>query len=713
MPVRIGAIEVAAAGRWRWAQALELRDVRLLDRDGRREALRLPRVRVAVSPSALLPEGPKRWRPLFEQVLIDGAELEVRRDAGGRLWIAGLEVGGGPEGESSAADWFFSQPEFAVRGGRLTWTDELHGRPPVRFTGVDLVVRRSGRSHALRLDASPPPDWGERFSLRGRFQEPALARRALDAARGGLSGGGDASLRVHPGDWRRWRGTVYAELPGFDVTPIRSPVDLPVGLERGRAALRGWFEVRDGALASATLDAALRDVRLRLGPAEPPIEVSRVDGRFVGRHAKDGGELRIQRLTVQALDAAPAPLGDARVAWHRAADGTLAGGELVASRIDLAFAAALLARMPPAWLSEGLRPQVARLAPRGVASQVEARWDAPAGGPRRYRVAAELRGLALSAEGAGEDEGSAWYAGIHRPSDTLGRPGVEGLDVDLLATDAGGHARLALRNGALELPGVFEAPRVALDRLDAEVEWKIQPGAADAPPRVELRTRGARLANPDAEGRFDAVWSTGATRADGSGRYPGVLDLTGQLTRAPAARIARYLPLGVGAEARRYVEQAVLAGRAPSIDFRVRGDLHDFPFAVGGAAPGAAPNGEFRIATRLEGVRLNAQPQPERLPDGTLRHWPPFDDVSGELVFDRLSMELRNVQGRLAGVGSGGWRVGMRGGIRDLARQPTLTLEGSGRGPLDDGLRFLGQSPVGVWLGGALDSAAPPSCSWR
>ena len=79
--------------------------------------------------------------------------------------------------------------------------------------------------------------------------------------------------------------------------------------------------------------------------------------------------------------------------------------------------------------------------------------------------------------------------------------------------------------------------------------------------------------------------------------------------------------------------------------------------------------------------------------------------MSGELVFNRLSMELRNVQGRLAGVGSGGWRVGVRGGIRDLAHQPTLALEGSGRGPLDDGLRFLGQSPVGAWLGGALDSA--------
>lgn len=709
VPVRIGAIEAPAGGRWRWAHALELRDVRLIDPASGAEALRLPRVRAAVSPAALLPQGLGPWRPRLEQLLVDGAELDVRRDRAGRLRVAGLALGGGDaavEG-ASAADWFFGLPEFAIRGGRLTWTDELRAQPPLALAAVDLVVRNNGRHHALRLDATPPAEWGARFSLRGRFHAPALAARALEAARGARAVDADRLL-VQPGDWRRWRGTLYAELPGVDVEPLQGRLALPFGLpfelRSGRGALRAWLDVREATLTGATVDVALHDLSLRLAPEEPALELAALEGRIAGGRTRDGGELRLQRLGFAAEGRPAVAPADLRLAWRRGADGALAGGELLASRLDLAELADLLRRVPPAWLPAGLRAQAERLAPRGVASGLELRWDGPPAAPRRWRLAAGLRGLALAAEGPGESEASTWFADMHRPTETLGRPGVEGLDLDLQASEAGGRARLALRDGALEFPGVFQAPRIPLERLDAELDWTVEPGRDGAPPRIELRTRGARLANADAAARFDAVWATGARRPDGSGRYPGVLDLTGQLTQADAGRVARYLPLGMGAEARRYLQQALLAGRVPALDFRVRGDLHDFPFAARGGARPAATAGEFRLAARLEGVRLAVQPEPERVSDGTLRHWPAFEDVSGELVIDRMALQLRQLQGRLAGVGSGGWRVGgVRGGIRDLA-QPTLVLEGSGRGPLDDGLRFLAQSPLGDWLGGAFDA---------
>ena len=62
----------------------------LLDAGGR-VALRLPRVVAALSPRSLLALDLR-----FEQLLIDGAELEVRRDAQGRIFVAGLDFGGAP-----------------------------------------------------------------------------------------------------------------------------------------------------------------------------------------------------------------------------------------------------------------------------------------------------------------------------------------------------------------------------------------------------------------------------------------------------------------------------------------------------------------------------------------------------------------------------------------------------------------------------------------
>ncbi|MCB1979364.1 MAG: hypothetical protein KDF25_08395, partial [Burkholderiaceae bacterium] len=71
-----------------------------------RQALRLPQVVVAISPRSLLSRG-------FEQLFIQGPQVDVRRTADGHIWVAGLDVSAAGEG-SGAADWLFAQPEVVV-----------------------------------------------------------------------------------------------------------------------------------------------------------------------------------------------------------------------------------------------------------------------------------------------------------------------------------------------------------------------------------------------------------------------------------------------------------------------------------------------------------------------------------------------------------------------------------------------------------------------
>ena len=67
-----------------------------------------------------------------------------------------------------------------------------------------------------------------------------------------------------------------------------------------------------------------------------------------------------------------------------------------------------------------------------------------------------------------------------------------------------------------------------------------------------------------------------------------------------ATRVQRYLPLGVGEDARSYVKAAIRGGEARELSFKVRGDLADFPFDRGAASR----KGQFRIATQArDGVR--------------------------------------------------------------------------------------------------------------
>jgi uncharacterized protein (TIGR02099 family) len=666
VPVAIGAIHVRSGG---WVPALEMTDVVLQDRQ-HREALRLPKVSAALSARSLL-----SLEVRFEQLHIDGAALEVRRDATGRLFMAGIEIPPGGAGvESGAADWFFSQHEFVVRNGRLRWIDEQRGTAALELEGVDLVVRNGLRRHDLRLDATPPPAWGERFTLQGRFTQPLLAGN---------------------GDWRRWNGVVHAALPRTDVAELRHYVTLPFEVSAGEGALQAWIDVRQGEAQAATADVALRSVALRLAASAQPLAIAQLQGRLSVEHNDRELRLSAQALSFATSDGVTWPRSTFALALHRAPvsanDGSsFTGGELSADRLDLGVMAQMAARVP---LGAALAKLLAELAPTGQVSALTARWDGAIDAPSHYQVKTNVTGLSIAAAPAPEAGG-------------VGRPGWRNAAIELDANETGGKAHLALHKGALVLPGVFEQPEIDLDVFSTQLAWRVRAAAeAGAPPAVEVTLADTRFANADAQGELSlARWQTGAgggaRSASGPGtsfgrgaRLPGRLELTGSLSRGRAAAVARYLPLGVTAAARRYVQRAVLEGRVASATFKVKGDLWDFPFAAAASANTGSTGGEFRIAARAEDVTLAYVPGDA----DWVSPWPAFTRVNGELMFDRSSMEIRNAAASVYGVEL----TRVNGTIADLVH-PVLRIEGQGRGPLADLLRYANATPVGGWTGNVL-----------
>ncbi|MEO8921570.1 MAG: AsmA-like C-terminal region-containing protein, partial [Caldimonas sp.] len=227
---------------------------------------------------------------------------------------------------------------------------------------------------------------------------------------------------------------------------------------------------------------------------------------------------------------------------------------------------------------------------------------------------------------------------------------------------------------------------------------------ADAP-AITVKVENARFANADAEGELSATWRTG-TGADlgRGGRYPGVLELDGLVSRAQAARTVRYLPLGLPDSLRTYVGRAVRGGTISSASIRVRGDLWDFPFH------NAKSNrdGEFRIAAKVDDLTLAYVPP--RVPaiastavasDPAPLPWPPLTAVSGELVIERTSLEVRNAKARLAGVE---WNR-IHAAIAQLGEHAQLDVDGNARGALADMLRYVNTTPIGRWTGHALANA--------
>jgi uncharacterized protein (TIGR02099 family) len=265
---------------------------------------------------------------------------------------------------------------------------------------------------------------------------------------------------------------------------------------------------------------------------------------------------------------------------------------------------------------------------------------------------------------------------------------VRGASVDFDLTQSGGKARVAIAQGALEFPGVFEEPVLPVDTLTADLQWHVE-GA-----QLALSVNNVRFANADAAGEAQATWRTTDPRKQpGVPRMPGNLDLQGSLSRADGTRVWRYLPLAVPKAARDYVQESVQAGHATGAKFRVRGDLRQFPFPDN-------KGGEFLITAQVRDV--NYAYVPRSIQRGALA-WPALAGVAGQLVFQGHGMQVKDVRGQV--LGHPRLAVQADAVIPDF-HATEVQVKGRIAGPLGDALNLVNTSPVAGLTNHALAKAS-------
>lgn len=664
VPVRIGEITAHTQG---MIPSFELRDVTLLDAQGR-EALRLPRVLGALSPSSI-------WGLGFEQISIDKPELDIRRAANGKIYVGGLDVSQDRAGgESAAADWFFSQTEFVMRGGTVRWTDELQGAPPLALTQVDWVMRNAHRRHLLRLDATPPAEWGDRFSVRGIFRQSLLSGSA--------------------GDFDAWTGQLFAEFARVDASRVRQYVNmdtLGVELARGNGALRAWADVSKGRITGGTADVALQDVDARFGAKLQPLAFESVAGRIGGSQRANGFDFNTEGLRFRTRDGLQWPGGNVALVHTGDEAGVPQHTELKADKLDLAALAQIANRLPLDAATHGF---ITSFAPKGLVEAVEARWQGTMAAPSSYAAKGRVAGLSVAALPPPPAPASAPTAGAPAHPKP-GRPGISGAAIDFDLTQDGGQAKVRITNGALDLPGVFEDSLVPFDQLAVDAQWKFSGR------KIEAQLRNLQFANADAQGEAQVSWRTqdaaGPALVAGAPdqRFPGVLDLQGSLSRGDGTRVHRYLPLVLPDPVRHYVRDAVVQGQVSDVKFKVKGPLEHLPFAN-------PAQGDFRVSAKIRNGHFAYVPKTIQ-PAGAAP-WPALTELGGELVFNRAALEVNGASGKVAGL-PGLQLVKGEARIPDLTHNSTVNVNVDLKGALADALGFVNQSPVGGMTSHALAAA--------
>lgn len=638
--VRIGAIASRSNG---LIPSLELSDVSFFDPQGR-EALKLPSVLAALSARSLMGMG-------FEQLTVDRPELEVRRAKDGRIWVAGLTLPGGSSDTTAGSDWVFSQPELVIRHGTVTWVDETRDVPPLALTDVDWVLRNQGRSHAVRFDANPPAHWGSRLSLSGIFKQRLLSR--------------------HASVWQDWEGQFYANFAQVDLAQLRLYANLGVDLAQGAGSVRAWVDIARGTVTGATADLSLDGVKVTVDPKLDAVALHGITGRLGAKAVEGGVEYSTQALQFETQDGLRWPGGNVRLGLFAGDAKKPQRGEIAADRLDLAALTQIATRLP---LEDGVRAVLNDLAPRGLVEQVQASWLGSAEQPSRFTAKGRVVQLAITS----------------RPTDTGAWPGFSGADIDFDLNQSGGKASITLKGGDVHLPGIFEQPLIHFDQFATDLQWKAEGG------QIGLTLPNLRFSNADAQGEVQLKWQTAATStASGVGRFPGLLDLQGSMSRADGTQVHRYLPLGINKDARDYVRDAIQAGTASAVKFKVKGNLADFPFAT-------AKQGDFRISADVH--RATYAYAPASLLPKDSPEWPALTDLSGELVIDRSVLRVLGARANVAG--AAGLRVTKADAVIDnLYNGAAVSVTTEAQGPLTDVLGVVNGSPLGTMMGKALDRA--------
>ena len=643
VPVRIGSIEAQSTG---WAPSFELQGIQLLDSEGR-PALSLPRVVVAISVRSVLRLG-------LEQLVLDQPSLDVRHTASGQWLIAGLSLGSAQSENSAVADWLFAQREVIVRGGTLRWVSERALVPsaasalpaPLALSDVDIVLRNGHRDHALRVDATPPADWGERFVLMGRFHRPLLS--------------------THAGHFASWSGPAYAYFPHVDVSQLRQHVRLGVDVASGQGRLRLWSDIQGGEWAGGTADMDLRSVQATLDPALGPLGFTQLSGRLAGQSNALGWRLSTRDLAFVSEQGLTWPGGNVSVQLTHAIGKQPEKGEIQGDRLDLQALrdVALRLPLPTQWH--------ARLTEHSIEGQVSAlrvAWQGPRQAPERYEAQIKADGLRVQA--------------LSESAESL--PGVDGARLELDMNQQGGRAQLHLDHGGqLAWAGLLEDKSLALRELHADGRWQWQNG------RLQVPQWKVQVASDDLEGEAHGEWHASAEGG------PGVLDLQGRFPRVEAHRVYRYLPLSLPEDVRHYVRDSVVKGTASKVQVRIKGDLHNIPFTQ-------PKQGEFHFAGRLRDVDMVYVPS-RLLPAGSLP-WPRISGLNGDVVFDRLGMKLSNASARLGEAKNGPQVSNLKAEIPDMAHDARVDVSADLRASTSQALALIQQSPLNKLLQGALDKA--------
>ncbi|WDZ97360.1 YhdP family protein [Herbaspirillum sp. WKF16] len=668
--VTIDAIDASWSG---LRPQLALGNVTVHDEAGE-PALTLPRVSTTLSWSSVVVAGLR-----LENLTIERADLAIRRDPAGRLFVAGIPVPVG--GDGSTLDWLLSQREIVIRDSKLRWDDEMRRAPELELDDVNLILHNSWLRHRLSLRAVPPADYAAPLDVRADFTHPAFASRISDVT--------------------RWKGTLYADLRRTDLSVWRAYFDYPIAIASGSGSVRAWLALDHAKVANFTADLGLEDFSAQLSKKLEPLNLKRVNGRIsaseslgatpedgVPTFGANGHKVTLTNFSIETPDGFVLPPTSVDESYEPATPLKPERTSVKATHLNLETLSQLAARLP---LAPSQRKLLDDLSPRGELHDFTVQWQGTYPELTSYRVQGRFTGLGMKAMARHVEAARPATLQQAAPAQWAGLPGFENVSGEIDANEKGGALRLDSQKLAVQLPAhLFSEPSLPFDSLTLQAHWQYQ---KDQTLLFELDDM--QFAQPGVAGRL-----RGKHLLPLQGKSSGTVDLSGELSTFDFKAIRRYLPQHISEPLRRWLTEGLVDGTARDVHLSLKGALADFPFHT--ANPGDKPKGQFLVSGDFDGLKLNYTPG-HLNKDGNEPEWPLLEQGRGRFTFDRARLEVKADDARSLGAKL----APVTARIADLeAHEAVLEIDGVATGPMSAFLQYVNQSPVARWTGNVMEQAS-------
>ena len=646
---------------------LELNGVVVRDKDGR-AALNLPGVSAIVAWRSITSFGLRLHRLEIRQ-----PDLDIRRDAAGAIYIAGLPFTPAADSDGASADWIMQQREIVISDGQLRWTDGMRNAPELALKNVNLVLQNGWLHHRFQLSATPPATLAAPIDVRADFVHPFFARRISDV--------------------RQWKGELYADLKNTDLIAWKAYFDYPFELNRGSGAVRAWLTLDHAKLADFTADLRLTDVSARLRKDLETLNLTEVKGRISAREDFSpeieqgmpsfgalGHAVSLTDFSLRTKDGLTLPettVSESYIPGKGEAPGTT---QITTKQLDLNVLASFSRYLP---LSSDIRQMLADLAPSGQLKDFSVQWQGNYPDLVSYNLNGQFSGLSLKAQKPHPARPASGK--IPAKPAIPGIPGFENMTGRVEANSQGGNFSLDSNQLTLHLPGYFADPARLFDTFKMQASWTFLPKD-----QFQFEIGKLDFTQQGLSGSFSGKHLMPLNREPG--KQAGTIDLNGKLSNFDIKTIGRYLPLQMADSPRKWLTSALEDGMAQDVVIRVKGDLADFPFAP--PRQGGKPKGEFKVSMRLENAKLNYTPG-RYAKDGRSPLWPQAEQINGNLSINGTRLEINADTAKTSNVDL----VNVQAVIPDVMSEDLLLeISGTASGALQDFVRYANITLVADWI---------------